>query len=299
MPDFHPRAQELRNTFDERFADLRGDSQERFCWDYWHVPGEYTYVRTPARRYFPTGLYGDLMSALRRWGRDHLGCERLGDPWLSYYVNGCVQELHSDRVHGPWAYVLSLTRWQERPFEGGETVILRSRTLDFWRAFEPGKHMNHRDIVERIPAAFNQLLVFDPRIPHGVSRVEGCADPRRARLVIHGWFRPPVVSLEGALRMGEIADIPARLQQRVAAELGDPTRLMGLLVARLSIGADGTVSRVRCYSGALRSRDGGERISSDAVRRTEALLSTAEFPASTGTSELLLPVELPGPASAA
>lgn len=40
--------------------------------------------------------------------------------WLSYYVDGCEQALHCDNPHGPWAFVLSLTEWDEREFTGGE-----------------------------------------------------------------------------------------------------------------------------------------------------------------------------------
>ena len=56
-----------------------------------------------------------------RFGEDRLGCSRVSEPWLSFYVDGCRQELHADVPQGPWAFVFSLTRWDERPFEGGET----------------------------------------------------------------------------------------------------------------------------------------------------------------------------------
>lgn len=47
------------------------------------------------------------------------------------------QELHADNPHGPWAFVLSLTHWEGRPFTGGETVILQPNVLDYWRGFDP------------------------------------------------------------------------------------------------------------------------------------------------------------------
>ena len=40
-------ATELRGTYDERFADPREGSSERFVWDYWHVPEQYSLLRTP------------------------------------------------------------------------------------------------------------------------------------------------------------------------------------------------------------------------------------------------------------
>lgn len=39
--------------------------------------------------------------------------------WMSYYTDGCLQELHCDSFHGPFAFVLSLTHWDSRPFTGG------------------------------------------------------------------------------------------------------------------------------------------------------------------------------------
>lgn len=43
-----------------------------------------------------------------------------------------LQELHADNPHGPWAFVLSLTQWEGRPFSGGETLILQPHVLDYW-----------------------------------------------------------------------------------------------------------------------------------------------------------------------
>ncbi len=43
-----------------------------------------------------------------------------------------MQELHSDGEHGPFAFTLSLTRWRDRRFEGGETVLLAPWVLNYW-----------------------------------------------------------------------------------------------------------------------------------------------------------------------
>ena len=55
----------------------------------------------------------------------------------SCYINGCRQGLHADAPHGPFAFVLSLTRWEERRFSGGETLLLQPHVLDYWRSFDP------------------------------------------------------------------------------------------------------------------------------------------------------------------
>ena len=44
------------------------------------------------------------------------------------------QELHTDADNGPFSFTLSLTRWDERRFTGGETVLLAPRVLDYWAA---------------------------------------------------------------------------------------------------------------------------------------------------------------------
>src|SRR5206468_4646827 len=102
---FSPLADELRAVFEDRFGDSRGGDGSRFVWDFWYVPGQYRLVRTPAYHYFPSRLYRDFHSSLVQWGRENLGCHDISPPWLSYYVDGCRQDLHADVPHGPWAFV--------------------------------------------------------------------------------------------------------------------------------------------------------------------------------------------------
>ena len=45
--------------------------------------------------------------------------------------------------------------------------------------------------ITRVEPLFNQLTIFDGRIPHGVRQVEGTRDPLLGRLVLHGWFTQP------------------------------------------------------------------------------------------------------------
>lgn len=79
---------------------------------------------------------------------------------MSYYVDGCSQELHCDSYHGPYAFVLSLTHWHARPFTGGETLLLQPQLLgDFWSWFSPTKGLELRDLVTLVEPHFNQLTV--------------------------------------------------------------------------------------------------------------------------------------------
>ncbi|NJL25283.1 MAG: 2OG-Fe(II) oxygenase [Calothrix sp. SM1_5_4] len=216
---FYPRAGRLRDVFDRKFADPLRSAPDRFVWDYWHVPGEYTLLRTPAYTYFPRRDYEHFHGFLVKWGRENLGCHDISPPWLSCYIDGCRQELHQDVPHGPLAFVFSLTPWRERVFRGGETFIQKPRAL--------------------IEPRFNRLTVFNPALVHGVREVRGTHDPREGRLVVHGWFVNPrpfwvgplsAVEVDGSVREGL-----SRILSR-QPELGS-----GLLSLRLRIAASGEV----------------------------------------------------------
>ena len=63
--------------------------------------------------------------------------------------HGLLQELHADSPHGPWAFVLSLTDWENRGFTGGETTIFKPYMLNFWPSFNPDHGFEHRDMARR------------------------------------------------------------------------------------------------------------------------------------------------------
>ena len=80
------------------------------------------------------------------------------------------QELHADVSHGPWAFVLSLTPWEERKFSGGETFMLRPEVLSYWNSAAVGSDANNGlelpNLIETIPPevkarAFHMILVFN------------------------------------------------------------------------------------------------------------------------------------------
>src|SRR5690606_15692892 len=194
IPNFSSQARKLRAEFDEVYADPRLTHPKRFLWDDWYLKDQFRHHRTLARSFFSPKYFDGFLKELIGFGQDHLGCHSVSEPWLSYYTDGAEQRLHTDHPHGPWAYVYSLTPNLAR-FSGGETLMLRNQILSFWS----DKNENSKsgfaksgleisDICTKIPARFNQLLIFDPRIPHGVEQVRGPFDPREGRLVIHGWF---------------------------------------------------------------------------------------------------------------
>jgi 2OG-Fe(II) oxygenase superfamily len=249
---FSPHSAALRNEFEERFENPRQAGRGRFVWDLWNVPGQYTALRTPAWEYFSPKLYQSFHESLVWWGRRNLGCHDISPPWLSCYVNGCEQRLHSDVPHGHWAFVFSLTPWQSRIFSGGETLLLTEKTLDFFRDFSTTEGIEEPDLVESIPAKMNRLVVFDPKIPHGVRRIEGNLNPVQGRLVIHGWFVQPRPFIEGPLSSQRLQKHIEALSETVQEFMAQEIPLTGLLSLTFEVSLSGTASNVRVLSDTTR-----------------------------------------------
>jgi hypothetical protein len=292
VPDFFAQAEEMRAVFDERMGRKRSIGKESFVWDYWHIPGQYTYLRTFGDRYFPEPLTTAFLSRLRAWGRDVLGCGSITPPWLSYYVEGCVQELHADVPHGPWAYVFSLTRWDGRGFSGGETELLSSETLEFWRHFSPDAVLEARQLVERVPADFNQLTVFDARIPHAVRAIHGTHDPLDSRVVLHGWFEYPKLRTSDDIR-----DEKALVSLKVATtqlpgRLQAVDSVSGLVTVRLAFAGDGEVADPRVLSNTLVSTAGDVSAPAEVVERIIDVLRGLRLPGAGEGSWAIVPVRL-------
>src|SRR5262249_9599720 len=223
VDDFAPAAEArvLRRAFDERFAEPRSTRADRFVWDWWHVPGQYTALRTPAWTYFPRRVYEQFHRRLVAWGRETLGCHDISPPWLSLYIDGCRQELHGDLPPGPFAFVYSLTNWTKRKFAGGETLMLRDEVLDFWHDFLSVRSVEEQELVRAIEPRLDRLTVFDPRTPHGVRTVTGTRDPREGRLVIHGWFVQPRPFIRGPLPVRTLSARIEGLGDELGASLAD------------------------------------------------------------------------------
>ncbi len=279
----------LRGHFDERFAEPRRARRDRFVWDYWHVPGQYTVLRTPAFEFFPAATYRRFHEALVWWGRRTLGCHDISPPWLSTYVEGCRQELHGDLPHGPWAFVYSLT--PSKPvFRGGQTLLLREEVLDYWRDFQSERGVEEAQLVEEIEPRFSRLVVFDPRRPHGVRRVEGTHDPRQGRLVIHGWFVQPRPFVEGALpaEAAELAIEAATEAVGRFVEAGLP--VSGMLSLRLDVAPSGAVTKTTLLSDTTRVPGEWERERRSLVREVVKKLDQLRLARAKRPSTITLPL---------
>ena len=188
VPDFFPQAENLRLAIDQHFSTPHEHRPETHqIWNYWYVSETYTYFRTMPNKIFSYEMLYAFMMHLESWSRSNLNCVPTY-PYLSLYVDGCKQEIHNDALAGSYGYVYSLTRWQARSFTGGETLLMKGDAYD--RSMAGTEAMAGWSFFEMVPAEFNQLLVFDDRIPHAVRRVEGGMNPLEGRLVMHGHLSP-------------------------------------------------------------------------------------------------------------
>jgi hypothetical protein len=68
VSDFFAQAEKMRAVFDERMGRKRSIGKESFVWDYWHIPGQYTYLRT-----FGDGGHGPASATILEVLMDALG----------------------------------------------------------------------------------------------------------------------------------------------------------------------------------------------------------------------------------
>lgn len=197
--------------------------------------------------------------------------------------------LHADIPHGPWAYVFSLTP-KIRKFKGGETLLLQPEVLRYWSGFNSGKGLEKNHLTQTIAPDFNRLIVFDPRIPHAVTRVENVRDPLEARLVIHGWFVQPRPFVEGALKVESVAtlleDLVGEINHWVNSEVGH----LGTLTFRMKIDSSGKVIQLKLLTNTLVSHELGWLESQPLVKGLKYLLNQFVFPKAKGNSEITVPI---------
>lgn len=287
---FASEARALRSHFEDRFAEPRRATADRFVWDLWNVPGQYTALRTPAWEYFPKKIYEAFHQRLVWWGRRTLGCHDVSPPWLSCYVNGCEQRLHGDLPHGPVAFVFSLTNWNKRTFRGGETLLMRDEPLDFWRGFVSARAVEEPELLDEVPARFNRLVAFDPRIPHGVRRVDGSMDPVEGRLVIHGWFVQPRPFIEGPLPQKALSSAIERVTEAIAPELEGGLPLAGLLSLGFQVTPAGQVTSLRTLADTTRTVPEAAQVRRRLLLLARKALQKHVFPRRSLTSRVTLPL---------
>jgi hypothetical protein len=243
---------------------MRADIEEHFSnpaqhtpsvhqvWNYWHVPGSYTYLRTSPEKVIAKEKVENFVERLRIWSAQNLGFAAVTWPYLSLYVPGCSQGLHNDSTNGRLGFVYSLTP-NSRQTIGGETVLVQDRDLFRSNLDTAAAGTGLYDLV---PPQFNRLILFDDRIPHAVQRVDGSMDPLQGRIVLHGHISEAGVVAEGALP-GEVVQTTINDALRDVREFVDST-VKGPLVFQLEIGTSGKVEASRILFDRLATSDSGE-----------------------------------------
>ncbi len=290
VDSFSPLAKKMRADFDERFRDPREARSDRFIWDYWHVPGQYTALRTPAYHFFPKRIYDEFHNRLVWWGRRELGCHDVSPPWMSCYIDGCKQELHGDLPHGPWAFVFSLTPWTRRKFSGGQTLLVRDEILDYWNRFDSSQGLERDHVFREIEPRFNRLTVFDPRVPHGVREVKGVQDICDGRLVIHGWFANPRPFIEGPVTPSDLQEKIDGLSLELEKVFAHGIEVRGVVSIRMNVSAQGRVTATKTLSNSLRNPHGDVRVERALLKLISKSLAGARFRPRKSPSTITLPL---------
>ena len=295
VDNFFPEADRMRSLVDAHFAEpMRHDANRHQIWNYWYVPEIYTYLRTQPEKIVGPELAQQFFQHLRRYAFETYGLGKVYWPYLSLYVAGCHQALHNDSRGGRLGYVYSLTRWDQRNFAGGETLLFKEGSWSGDQTVADAK--GARNFYDLIPPQFNRLLVFDDRVPHAVQRLEGTMDPGAGRIVLHGHFAEAGIVLAGGLAQERFrpafAKLDAEIKQRVA-QLG--SQYHGLLVFRLEIAAHGGVERCTALWDRIYALDpGAPPFRGDDMA---AFLLEQRFPAVDQSSRMTLPIVI-GPALA-
>lgn len=288
VDDFLPKADAdaMRSGIEAHFGQPHLHSPESHqVWNYWHVPGLYTYLRTTPEKVIERALVESFFETLAAWARRTLGLGSVTWPFLSLYVDGCEQTLHNDSTNGRFGFVYSLTA-DRRTTSGGETIVLKEG--DLFRA-NMGRPCAGRDMFDLIEPSFNRLTLFDDRMPHGVKRVEGPMDPLEGRFVLHGHISESGPMVAGAL---EVDAVLRPVRERLEPLLADVRRIAALhhgpVVLRFTIEPSGAVSRVDRLVDRL-AREDGERVTGLVDKVLERVRSM-RFAKSPGSTEVTMPL---------
>jgi hypothetical protein len=283
---FHQGAAAMRSHILSRFANPFDRNPLRCVWDLWHVPGWFKYMRTPAADYFGERMWTEFSDRLDRWALQRLGARRSTGAWLSIYTDGCFQGLHRDTENGAWAFVYSLCS-ARAAFSGGQTLLARPELTSYWQAsgFEPA-----RKLFSSHAARFNQLIVFDSRLPHGVVPVSGVTDPAKGRIVVHGWLHGADRVLKGPRLEPDEWELTRTVVLRQARAVIARKRAFGMFCVRLHVDRDGTVSTSRVLSSTLRQGETGEPVPSFVLEAIASRILDLRLP--TAGRQLVIRIDL-------
>lgn len=293
VEQFFEGAAELRAAFENHFQKPYTHSSQHQVWNYWYVPDTYTYLKTTPSKVVPEPLVARFLQRLNGWASATLGLSTREYPFLSLYVNGCRQALHNDSAAGQLGYVYSITRWDERNFLGGETLLFRQQ--QYWGTDRIRTAGATVAFYEKIPARFNQLLLFDDRIIHGVDAIQGTMDPLCGRVVLHGHLRAESVTVTGPLPVEPAVQALTPVVDRIKELCTRHKDLMhGFVTLRLAVEADGRVAAVRPLCDRILPLTADASRLEPFKRDVVGMLAGVRFPPAPTASEVTLPVLVAG-----
>lgn len=290
VDDFLPldAAEAMRLDIDTHFGNYGSHRPETHqVWNYWFVPGLYTYLRTTPEKLIRPDRVESFMQVLRRWSAAALGLQEVTWPYLSLYVSGCRQNLHNDSANGRFAFVYSLTR-DRRMTSGGETLVLNEG--DLFRN-NVATAQNAAGFYTSIEPRFNRLVVFDDRMPHGVERVDGSMNPVEGRFVMHGHIRDRGAIVSGALTEQQVGAVVMEALIDFSAGALSRIRLYhGPVVFRLFIGANGVVKSCAVLLDRVTATDANDMGWPKMLSNLIAKFTALKFPEGSGETTVTQPV---------
>lgn len=295
VDDFMPLdfARSMRADIEAHFGNpMKHHADIHQVWNYWYVPGLYTYLKTQPEKVIPHDKVERFLQALQRWSIDTLGLAGVTWPFLSLYVNGCSQGLHNDSTNGRFGFVYSLTP-VERRTQGGETIVLREGDLFRRNLRSANAGTGLYDLIE---PRFNRLVLFDDRMVHGVSRVSGSMDPIDARCVMHGHIEETGPIVTGALsKEATRSGIRGALERFATGRTAVIPHFHGPIALRFTISPAGRVVQIRVLLDRvfheLDGHGGWEPIRAGLIE----CLQAGVFPAASGETIVTLPMTFGGP----
>lgn len=285
-------AELMRLDIENNFANPSEHSADTHqIWNYWFVPGLYTYLRTHPEKIIEHGRIENFLDTLRSWSSEVLGFGKVTWPYLSLYVNGCQQGLHNNSKNGRFAFVYSLTK-KERRTSGGQTLIFREGDLFRRNLRSAGAGTAFYEAIE---PHFNRLVVFDDRLIYGVERVSGSLDPVEARCVLHGHLEELGPITDGPLSIDALrGGILVAMDQFITQWSATINFYHGPLVLRFTVTPSGKVTGMKILlDRVIHEREGD--IDWDLLKAT--LMKTLEkttFPSAKGETSVTLPVAFGG-----
>ncbi len=291
VPDFFDGAEQAREVYERHFRRSMGETtQDRFyAWNYMYFPGMFNILVSTPARILPSELCDRFAARIDAWAQETFGLFNIPEPWFSVYLDGCEQTPHSHSGQWLWAWVYSLTRWDQRTFKGGETVLFKDSFFDYWRTDQARTASGAVEWYQRIPPRFNQLLAFDARTPHAVQGIQGTMDPLEARVMITGYLhsRGPVV--RGSLTREQVLESVGPALETASEHLESHPDVHGLVSVRLSVEPDGRVASARALVDTLvyPGEDPPEETLRDVLVRR---VRDVRFAPASGPSRVTLPI---------